>query len=109
MERQLIKRWLDMNEYPPKDCHAYYWVGEVLVDGKTEMEAWFFCPISRQWASITNHSIGSDGEVNASVACAGIKKVDEKRGPCDYHEWVRFAGWPTEYYKAAGEEYLKTI
>ena len=68
-----------------------------------DKEIEFFCPNCRHWAGLRLHSIDQNGEVNASVACAGKKKLGEERVPCDYHEFVILDDWPHDWSKKAGD------
>lgn len=64
--------------------------------GDDEIAILFQCPTGHK-ATIANHSIDSDGTVNASVLCYA---------ECGYHEFVVFDDWPPAWSKPAGAPFV---
>lgn len=84
---------LDLGKLGIRDL-AGWWTNCELPSGNIEIL--FRCANNRN-AGIANHSIDSNGEVNASVLC---------HCGCGYHEFVVLDNWPKKWSKAAGEKYV---
>jgi hypothetical protein len=66
----------------------------------------FKCPKCKQFGCLTLHSIDRNGEVNASLL--HHYPIDGKE-TCGYHEFIVLDGWPRDYIKKAGDEYLTKV